>query len=123
MWASTVTLPWPSASPTSSAIPIEWAQVKGGLVAISGAWSNSHLGLMVNIGYGLNKLNDWQGGYTGVSIPSASGNVVYQCPPAWFYVAGSDRGQQGQVCLWSHDGTGTNVAQGNARYVTLQLKG
>jgi hypothetical protein len=90
----------------------------GGVLHISGAWTNAKIGLQVNVFGQWQHVLDWQGGYTGVSIASASGNASHQCPPAWFYANGGDH----QVKLYSHDGTGTAVQQTDVRTVVLSLK-
>lgn len=113
-----VTAVWPSGSPTSSALPLDWGYYGLGTVTISGAWTNAHLGLQVQMYAGLAlPLMDWQGSYTGVSIPSATGNVVRQMPDNWFHPRGNNA-----VLLWSHDGSGSGVPQAAARTVIVDLK-
>lgn len=113
-----VTAVWASGSPTSSAIDAPWGHMAGGQLHISGAWTNSHIGLQQTV-FGLwFPLMDWQCGFTGVSIPSASGNATLQMPPNWFATYGGDK----KVVLWSHNGTGSGVPQGNPRTVVIDLK-
>ena len=117
-YVSTVTAVWPSGSPTSSALPVPFTHAKGAAVTISGAWTDSHIGLQTEVIAGLwMPFADWQGDYTGVSIPTASGNTTMQAPPNWFYAPGADH----QVKLWSHDGTGSGVPQGDTRTVLVTI--
>lgn len=113
-----VTAVWPSGSPTSSALPVPAGYYAMSQVHISGAWTNSHIGLQQYV-FGLwFPLMDWQGGFTGVSIPTASGNASLECPPNWFPAGQDDH----SVRLWSHDGTGSGVPQGNVRTVVVDFK-
>jgi hypothetical protein len=117
-YISTVTAAWPSGSPTSSALPVPFLHAKGATVTISGAWTNAAIGLQCAVIPGLFlPLVDWQGGYSGVSVASASGNTTMQAPPAWYYAPGADN----EVMLWSHDGTGSGVPQGNTRTVLVSV--
>lgn len=113
-----VTAVWPSGSPTSSALAVPWGHLAGGVLHISGAWTDAKIGLQVRVFGQWQPLRDWQGGYTGVSIASASGDAAHQCPPAWFYANGRDH----EVKLWAHDGTGVSVNQAAARAVVLDAK-
>lgn len=115
-----VTATWASGSPTSNALPVGFDNHKGATVCISGAWTDCAIGLQIDVVGGLfMPLMDWQAGWTGVSIASASGNAVHQAPPSWYYAGGTD----GKVRLWSHDGTGANVQQADTRTVLVMLKG
>lgn len=117
-YVSTVTAVWPSGSPTSSALPVPFTHAKGATITISGAWTNSHIGLQCAVIPGLFlDYKDWQGGYTGVSVPSASGNTTFGAPPNWYYAPGGDFGAR----LWSHDGTGSGVPQAAARTVLVTV--
>lgn len=115
---ATVTATWPSGSPTSAPLPVPFVDAKGATITISGAWTNSHIGLQCQVISGLFlPYKDWQGGFTGVSIPTASGNTTMEAPPDWYYVPGQDNG----VRLWSHDGTGSSVPQGDVRTVLVTV--
>ena len=113
---NTVTAYWPSGSPTSSALPISLGYYGAASLHISGDWTEAHIGLRLQLESGVTfPYADWQAGWSGVSIPSASGNVSLQAPPNWFNAAR-------HACLWSHDGTGNNVPQAAARTVIVDLK-
>jgi hypothetical protein len=115
---SHVTALWPSGSYTSAPLSIPVGHFAGGIVHISGAWTDAQLGLDTLVFGQWNRVYDWQGGYTGVTIPSARANASIQCPPAWFYVGGGDN----TVRLVSVSGTGSGIPQGNARTLVLELK-
>ncbi len=109
------TATWPSGSPTSSPFPVEMGYFAGGILHISGAWTNSQIGLQ-HVVFGLNfPTMDNQAGWTGMSIPSASGNASIACPEFWFLANGTVR-------LWSHNGSGSGVPQAAARTIVVDLK-
>jgi hypothetical protein len=89
----------------------------GGVLHLSGAWTDAAIGLQINVFGTWQGFADWQAGYTGVSIPSAIANMSHECPPAWFYAAGKDH----QVKLWSHS-AGSGVPQAAARTIVLDFK-
>lgn len=113
-----VTAVWPSGSPTSSALAVPWGHLAGGLLHISGAWTDAAIGIDQYVFGQWSPVYDWQAGVTGVSIPSARANASHQCPPAWFYINGRDR----EVRLRSFSGTGSAIPQGDTRTVMLSLK-
>lgn len=113
-----VTAVWASGSPTSSALAVPFGDMAGGTLHISGGFTDSKIGIQHYVFGQWQPFLDWQGGYTGVSIASASGNASLMCPPSWFDVFGKDH----TVKLWSHDGTGANVAQTGAHTLVLDLK-
>lgn len=113
-----VTAVWPSGSPTSSALAVPWGDMAGGILHISGAWTDAKIGIEQNVFGQWNRVYDWQGGLTGVSIPSAIANASLECPPAWFYVGGRDH----EVRLVSYSGTGSGIPQAAARYIVIDLK-
>lgn len=114
-----ITAVWPASSPTSSGLPIPVGSMAGAVMHISGGFTNAHIGLQFSAFGQWQPLMDWQAGFTGVSIPSASGNASIQCPPAWFYANGDDH----TVVLFSHNGTGAAVNQAAARTIVLDFKG
>lgn len=113
-----VTAVWASASPTSNALDVPFGHMGAAAIHISGAWTNSHIGLQQYVFSQWQPCRDEQAGFTGVSLPSASGNCSHQGPLNWFNFAGSD----GEFKLWSHDGTGSGVAQAAARTVVVDFK-
>lgn len=113
-----VTAVWPSGSPTSSALPVDFGYYAAGTMAISGAWTNAAVGIQTDMYPGVPfHFLDSQAGYTGVSLPSASGNAYHAMPVEWFYAHGENT-----VHLWSHNGSGSGVPQAGARTVILDLK-
>jgi len=115
---STVTAIWASASPTSSGLAIPFGHFAGGILHISGAVTTGKIGIQVNVFGQWQPVVDWQGGYTGVSINAITGNASHECPPSWFYLNRGDH----MVKLWSHDGTGSGLAQTGAHLLVLDLK-
>ena len=115
---ATVTAVWASGSYTSAPIPIPWGHMAGGMVHISGAWTDSQIAIERNVFGQWNRCYDWQAGYTGMTIPSARANASLQCPPNWFYVGGGDN----TVRLASVSGTGSGIPQAAARTLVLELK-
>ncbi len=113
-----ITAVWPSGSPTSSALPAPWGQFAGAQLHISGAWTHGYIGLKQYVFGAWQPLCDQLGGWTGVAIPTASGNCSLVCPPNWFYANGGDN----TVMLWTHDGTGSGIPQADTRTVVLDLK-
>jgi hypothetical protein len=90
----------------------------GGEIHISGDWTDSHISVQRYVFSQWNPVLDWQAGYTGVSIPSASANHSIQMPPSWFMFGGKDH----EVRLYSHDGTGSGVVQTDVRTVVCDFK-
>lgn len=113
-----VTAVWPSGSPTSSALEVPWGHMAGGLLHISGAWTDAAIGIEQLVFGQWNRVYDWQGGTTGTNIPTARANASFECPPAWFYVNGRDH----EVRLVSYSGTGSGIPQASARTIVLDLK-
>lgn len=115
---TTVTAEWASGSPTSSALAVPWGHMAGGILHISGAVTTGKIGIQVNVFNSWLPVVDWQGGYTGVSINAISGNAAHECPPSWFYLNRGDH----KVKLWSHDGSGSGLAQTGAHLLVMDLK-
>lgn len=108
------TATWPSGSHTSSTFPVEMGYFAGGVLHISGAWTDSQIGIQHDV-FGLQfPTMDNQLGWTGVSLASASGNASIVAPEWWFYANGTVR-------LWSHS-AGSGVPQAAARTVVVDLK-
>jgi hypothetical protein len=103
---------------TSSAIPVPWGHLAGGTLHISGSWTDAQIGLEVKV------FNQWQPvldqncQYTGMCIPTATGNASFNMPVNWFFVCGGDS----EVVLWSNNGTASGVPQAAARTIVLDLK-
>ena len=115
---SRCTAVWPSGSPTSSALPIPFGHMAAVELHISGAWTDAQIGLQRYVFDQWQPIMDANAQWTGMNLPSASGNCSFACPINWF----NSCGQDGEVKLWSNNGTGSGIAQAAARTVVLDFK-
>ena len=86
-------------------------------IIMPAAWTTADLGIQVcdTVDGTYAKLTDRLNAYgIDVSIDAAADGAAYPIPPLW--VASPF------IKLWSHDGTGTNVAQSAERAFTVMLK-
>jgi hypothetical protein len=108
------TATWPSGSPTSSPFSVEMGYFAGGVLHISGDFTDAQIGLQQDV-FGMQfPLVDNQLGWTGVSLASATGNASIIAPEWWFYANGGVR-------LWSHS-AGSGVPQAAERFIVVDLK-
>ena len=89
----------------------------GGVIMMPAAWTTADLGIKVcdTVDGTYVPLLDRSNGYgTDVSIDAATASKAYPLPPFCFAAL--------YIKLWSHNGSGTNVAQAAERAFTVMLE-
>lgn len=111
-------LPWPSGSPTSSALDLRPHGARAAAVWLYSGWTDSMIAIEASpdgTAYGFMRNSGGAPvGITGVATANMTG--MYEAPPEWFIALGHPF-----VRLTSVSGTGSGIPQTTARTVKMML--
>lgn len=110
-------LPWPSGSPTSSALDLRPHGARAAAIWLYSGWTDSNMAIEASpdgTGYAFMR----NSGGTAVTIAPATANMtgMYEAPPEWYIAFGHPF-----VRLASISGTGSGIPQATARTVKMML--